>query len=113
MRANAQVWTELTNTAISVVRPGRIKPRFLVRLAVRFALVALLSATTSGRAQDGAGRPNNRPVNLGVVRQANVKPRTITLPVVDGTDIRFTRLSTTDGLSQRRVSQIVQDDQGF
>ena len=28
-------------------------------------------------------------------------------------DIRFTRLSTEDGLSQTRVSQIVQDDQGF
>ena len=40
-------------------------------------------------------------------------PRTIILPVVDGKDIRFTRLSTEEGLSQTRVSQIVQDDQGF
>jgi ligand-binding sensor domain-containing protein len=33
--------------------------------------------------------------------------------VVDAKDIRFTRLSTEDGLSQTRVTQIVQDDQGF
>jgi ligand-binding sensor domain-containing protein/signal transduction histidine kinase len=64
-------------------------------------------------AQDGAGRPDNRSVTPGVVRQAHVDPRTITLPVVDGKGIRFTRLSTEDGLSQTKVSQIVQDDQGF
>jgi ligand-binding sensor domain-containing protein/signal transduction histidine kinase len=84
-----------------------------VRLAVHLAFLALLCATTSGMAQDGAGRPNNRPVNPGVVRQADVDPRTITLPVVNGKGIRFTRLSTEDGLSQTKVSQIVQDDQGF
>jgi ligand-binding sensor domain-containing protein len=33
--------------------------------------------------------------------------------IVDGTDIRFARVSTADGLSQTKVSQIVQDDQGF
>jgi hypothetical protein len=63
-------------------------------------------------AQDLAGRPDNRSVNPGV-RQAHVDPHTIILPVVDGKDIRFTRLSTDDGLSQTRVLQIVQDDQGF
>src|SRR5215469_5842691 len=35
------------------------------------------------------------------------------LPVLIGHDIRFTRLSTQDGLSQSRVEHIVQDDQGF
>jgi signal transduction histidine kinase/ligand-binding sensor domain-containing protein len=35
------------------------------------------------------------------------------LPVVDGTDIHFRHLATVTGLSQTRVSQIVQDDQGF
>jgi hypothetical protein len=44
-----------------------------------------------------------------VVPQAHVEPRTITLPVVDGEGIRFTRLSTDDGLSQTRVLQIVRD----
>ena len=47
------------------------------------------------------------------VPQAKVNPRMVRLPVVEGTDVRFTRLSTEEGLSQVRVSQIVQDDQGF
>jgi hypothetical protein len=64
-------------------------------------------------ARDGAGRPDNRPVNPGVVRQAQAEPRTIILPVVDGKGLRFTRLSTDEGLSQTRVIQIVQDDLGF
>jgi hypothetical protein len=102
-----------TNTLISVVHQGTIKPTVLVRLAVRCALVGLLCATALGTARDGAGRPDNRSINPGVVRQAHVDPHTIILPVVDGKDIRFTRLSTEDGLSQTMVWQIVQDDQGF
>ena len=105
--------TEVTNTAISIVHQGTIKPRVIVRLIVSCALVALLCATTLGTARDSAGRPDKRPVNLGAVRQAHVDPLTITLPVVDGKDIRFTRLSTAEGLSQTKVGQIVQDDQGF
>jgi signal transduction histidine kinase/ligand-binding sensor domain-containing protein len=35
------------------------------------------------------------------------------IPVVEGGSARFTRVSTTDGLSQSRVSQIIQDDRGF
>ena len=34
-------------------------------------------------------------------------------PVIDGSDIRFSRLSTAQGLSQTRVAQLVQDDTGF
>lgn len=37
----------------------------------------------------------------------------IVLPIVDAHDIRFTRISPADGLSQTRVAQIVQDDLGF
>ena len=40
-------------------------------------------------------------------------PQPIRLPVVDGEEMQFTRLSTDDGLSQTRVSQIVQSPQGF
>jgi ligand-binding sensor domain-containing protein/two-component sensor histidine kinase len=40
-------------------------------------------------------------------------PRPVQLPLIEGTDIRFARISTADGLSQTKVSQIVQDDQGF
>jgi ligand-binding sensor domain-containing protein len=35
------------------------------------------------------------------------------LPLVESDDLRFTRLSTAQGLSQTRVAQIVQDDRGF
>jgi len=49
----------------------------------------------------------------GAVPQARVDPRPARLRIIDGTDVRFTRLSTTHGLSQRRASQIVQDDRGF
>jgi PAS domain S-box-containing protein len=93
----------VTNTVISV----------LVRLGVRCALLALLCASTLGMAQEGAGGPDNPPDNPGLAPQGRVEPRTITLPVVDGHDLRFTRLSTDEGLSQAKVSYIVQDDQGF
>ncbi len=53
------------------------------------------------------------PAFTAAVTQAHVDPRVIRLPVVDGRNIRFTRLSTADGLSQTRVAQIVQDDRGF
>jgi ligand-binding sensor domain-containing protein len=35
------------------------------------------------------------------------------IPAIDGDDIRFSRLSTAQGLSQTQVNEIVQDDQGF
>jgi hypothetical protein len=41
------------------------KPRVPVRLAVRCVLYQM------GDALDGAARPDNRPVNLGVARQAH------------------------------------------
>jgi ligand-binding sensor domain-containing protein len=100
----------VTNTVISVGHQGSIT--ILVRLAVRCSLFALLGATTFVMARDGAGHPGNGPATPGVVRQAHVDPRTITLPVVDA-GIRFTRLSTEEGLSQTKVNHVVQDDQGF
>jgi ligand-binding sensor domain-containing protein/signal transduction histidine kinase len=53
------------------------------------------------------------PLLFAEVQQAHVDPRTVRLPVISGSDIRFTRLSTTEGLSQIKVSQILQDDHGF
>src|SRR5258707_7738478 len=44
---------------------------------------------------------------------AEVETQTISVPVVEGTDIRFTRLTGAPGLSQVRASHILQDDQGF
>jgi len=45
--------------------------------------------------------------------KARVSPAPLHLPVVEATDIRFTHISTAQGLSQIRVTNIVQDDQGF
>jgi signal transduction histidine kinase/ligand-binding sensor domain-containing protein len=42
-----------------------------------------------------------------------VTAEVVNIPVVEGESTRFTRVSTADGLSQSRVSQIVQDDRGF
>ena len=58
-------------------------------------------------------RAADRRLAHSTVPQASVDLRPIRLPIVDGTDIRFTRLSTADGLSQTKASHIVQDDQGF
>lgn len=49
----------------------------------------------------------------GTLSKASGEPRPIQLSLIDGTDIRFARVSTADGLSQTKVGQIVQDDQGF
>jgi ligand-binding sensor domain-containing protein len=81
----------------------------LIWLAVSFTV--LFNAV--GKAQGERNRGSNTSGPVSTVQQARVNPVTVRIPVVDGTDVRFTRLSTTDGLSQRRVSQIVQDDQGF
>ena len=45
--------------------------------------------------------------------QADVIERSIVIPVVDANDIVFSRLASNTGLSQARVSHIVQDNQGF
>jgi len=45
--------------------------------------------------------------------QVAVNPQSIRLPIVDATDNRFVRLSTAQGVSQIKVDQIAQDDEGF
>jgi ligand-binding sensor domain-containing protein/signal transduction histidine kinase len=51
--------------------------------------------------------------DAGGVPQARINPDPVRLNVVEGDDVRFLRLSGIEGLSQNRVTQIVQDDQGF
>jgi ligand-binding sensor domain-containing protein/signal transduction histidine kinase len=48
-----------------------------------------------------------------VVPQAHLNPETVRVRVIEGDDIRFLRPSGIEGLSQNRVTQMVQDDQGF
>jgi ligand-binding sensor domain-containing protein len=52
-------------------------------------------------------------VATAAVPEARLNPVRERLPVIDGKGIRFTRITTAEGLSQTRVSQIVQDDRGF
>ena len=47
------------------------------------------------------------------VRYAQVDPRVVRLDVVDASDIRFSRLSHSRGISQTRVTAIKQDERGF
>src|SRR5579862_1573168 len=103
--------TEVIKPVVSVIHQGTIKRA--MRLAALYAFIALMCATTLGMTSDEADHSDRRSVNPAVVQQAHVNPRTIILPVIDGKDIRFTRLSTEDGLSQTMVWQIVQDDRGF
>ena len=72
-------------------------------------LSALVSSALSNADTDSASNGSHNQV------QVHVNPQTIKVPLVDGNDIRlrFTRLSTENGLSQTKVMQIVQDDQGL
>ena len=47
------------------------------------------------------------------VEEARVNPQTRRFAVVSQNDLHFSRLSTSDGLSQMRVASILQDDKGF
>ena len=47
------------------------------------------------------------------VRYAQVDPKAVRREVVDGSDIRFSRLSHNRGISQTRVTAIKQDEGGF
>jgi hypothetical protein len=78
--------------------------------AIRF--IAFLMLTARGASSQVASRDPIAAV-AGTVPMARVDPRPIQAPIIDGTDIRFARISTADGLSQTKVSQIVQDNQGF
>ncbi len=75
-------------------------------ISAAFSLAILLSAIA--RAQGDLSSNSS-----GAVAQVSVNHRTIRVPLIDGNDIRFSRLSTAAGLSQTRVSDIVHDDHGF
>jgi ligand-binding sensor domain-containing protein/signal transduction histidine kinase len=71
----------------------------------RLALLPLLFlglSTAHGISNPDGGAP-----------QARISPDSVRVTVIDGDDIRFLRLSGVERLSQNRVTQIVQDDQGF
>lgn len=51
--------------------------------------------------------------SAGAKHEVTVRRDVVRLPVEAARGLRFHRLSTTDGLSQTRVAQIIQDDLGF
>ncbi len=103
----------MTKAAISAAYKGMLKSMALLHRRSGCLFLSFLCVPLWATVQITAGHPESRTVNAGMVEQVHVNPRTITLPVVDGKDIHFSRISTEEGLSQKRVSQIVQDDQGF
>jgi len=74
----------------------------------RALLCLLVWAVVSAAAATPTPQESARPIP-----QPHVAPEIIHVPVVEGSGLRFRRLSTADGLSQTRVDQIVQDDRGF
>ncbi|MGB7731544.1 MAG: two-component regulator propeller domain-containing protein [Candidatus Acidiferrum sp.] len=52
-------------------------------------------------------------LSVTVFGQARHADTEVTLPIVDGTDLRFTQISFGQGPSHARISAIVQDNQGF
>jgi ligand-binding sensor domain-containing protein len=78
------------------------------------ALAILLAVVFFGPVAVAQGNQrSSAPGTSTDVLQARINPGTVKLLIVDGTDIRFRQLSTSDGLLQTKVAQVVQDDQGF
>jgi signal transduction histidine kinase/ligand-binding sensor domain-containing protein len=75
-------------------------------ISVVFSLAVLFSTLAEAQGDSSSHSP-------GTVAQATVSTRPIRMPVFPGSDITFKALSNVRGLSQTRVLQIVQDDQGF
>jgi ligand-binding sensor domain-containing protein len=78
-----------------------------------YSLFALLCTTFGAKGEDRSTQPTAPPLVSRSVPQVQVDSRTTRLTLIDGFDIRFSRLPSTEGLSQTRVSTIVQDNLGF
>jgi hypothetical protein len=89
----------------------RVIPKRVLRPWTRIITFALLLILLSGSLP--SAHAETQPIALGTVPQARMSSHSVRLPVTDGEDIQFSHLSTKEGLSQTRVSQIVQDDAGF
>ena len=90
-------------------QPG-ITSSDLIRLSWRPGLLLCLCLLGGGavsvRADDYAAAHN-------AGSKVRINPQAVRLPIVDAVDNRFVRLSTAQGVSQLKVDQIVQDDDGF
>ena len=85
-----------------------------MRETVAQAMAVCILLTVSACAQSlGSALEPTRYAHSGVVPQVRVDPEIIRFPVIDGADIRFSHLTPAQAPSQTRISQIIQDDQGF
>jgi signal transduction histidine kinase/ligand-binding sensor domain-containing protein len=80
----------------------------LLRRLARLLLLNLTVACLPAMAHSSAD-----PIPQAGPPEAIVADSVTRFPVIEGDDLRFKRLSTSDGLSQTRAAQIIQDDQGF
>ena len=76
-----------------------------MRPAAALAFLVLVARVDSTLAQT--------PSTPGTVREARIDPKVVHIEVANGNDLRFSRLSRAQGVSQTRVSAIVQDGHGF
>ena len=81
-------------------------------LAVCFASIALGSESPRGAAAPLQPRVVGSDASSQRPREALVAPL-IRVPVIDGERVSVRRITTSDGLSQTLVTQILQDDRGF
>ena len=86
------------------------KPTLCEWKAISALALLLTVLSTSVSAAQGDNPTSPKTVTAEVHRAI---PRSMRIPVIDGDDIRFSRLSTAQGLSQTQANEIVQDDQGF
>src|SRR5688572_19132787 len=79
-----------------------------MRLTAQLAVLQLVIGSAACLAQGmGGSQLASAPARV------QIDPHTVRLGVTDGDDLRFARLSRAQGLSQQRVTHIVQDERGF
>src|SRR6202166_2009044 len=89
-----------------------VRPRYNPALNISL-IVCVVTLLISVRAKAQEHHKSNALNPSSPLPQVHVNTATITLPIIDRMDIRFTHLSTADDLSQTKVYEIAQDDQGF
>ena len=92
-------------SCLRTIRPS-VLPTWGSTIALALSLIALSSWLPRALADSRTASPS-------LIQQSSSALPRVRLPVIDGNDIRFSRLSTAQGLSQTRVLGIVEDDQGF
>ena len=75
----------------------------------KLALLLIALSTSLSAAQE---HNSTTPVTVTAEVHSAIPP-SVRIPAIDGDDVRFSRLSTAQGLSQTQANEIVQDDQGF